>query len=49
MNLYNKPEVKSGVPEWEAFPSPQPVMMSPLSYQGMKRTYDNNIMAYRCH
>jgi len=23
--------------------------MSPMSYQGMKRTHDNNIMAYRCH
>jgi len=22
-------------------------MMSPMSYQGMKRTHDNNIMAYR--
>jgi len=21
----------------------------PMSYQGMKRTDDNNIMAYRCH
>jgi len=20
-----------------------------MSYQGMKRTHDNNIMAYRCH
>jgi len=37
-----KPEVKSGAQE--------PVMMSPMSYQGMKRTRDNNIiMAYRCH
>jgi len=24
-------------------------MMSPMSYQGMKRTHDNNIMAYICH
>jgi len=24
-------------------------MMSPMSYQGMKRTHDNNIMVYRCH
>jgi len=41
-----KPEVKSG-----AFPAPHavPVMMSPVSYQGMKRTHDNNIMAYRCN
>jgi len=23
--------------------------MSPMSYQGMKRTHDNNIMVYRCH
>jgi len=23
-------------------------MMSPMSYQGMKRTHDNNIMVYRC-
>jgi len=23
-------------------------MMSPMTYQGMKRTHDNNIMAYRC-
>jgi len=40
-----KPEVKS------AFPAPHaaPVIMSPMLYQGMKRTYGNNIMAYRCH
>jgi len=24
-------------------------MMSPRSYQGMRRTHDNSIMAYRCH
>jgi len=37
-----KPEVKSG-----AFPAPHtaPVIMSPMSYQGMKRTHDNNNMA----
>jgi len=23
--------------------------MSPMSYQGMKRTHDNNIMVHRCH
>jgi len=40
--------VKSGVPEGLAFPSPHatPVMMSLMSYQGMKRTRDNNIMDY---
>jgi len=37
-----KPEVISGAP-YSA-----PVMMPPLSYQGMKRTHDNNIMAYIC-
>jgi len=44
-----KPEVKSGVPEGYAFPAPRAatVMMYPMSYQGMKRTHDNNIMAYR--
>jgi len=25
------------------------VMMSPMTYQGMKRTHDNNIMTYQCH
>jgi len=46
-----KPESKSGAPERLAFPAPHPapVMMSSMSYQGMKRTYDNNIMAYRCN
>jgi len=46
-----KPQVKSGVPEEYAFPAPHaaPVMMSPVSYQGMKRTHDNSIKAYRCH
>jgi len=46
-----KPEMKSSAPEGEAFPAPHasPVMISPTSYQGMKRTHDNNIMAYRCH
>jgi len=24
-------------------------MMYPMSYQGMKRTNDNNIMDYSCH
>jgi len=38
-----KPEVKSGAPH------AAPVMMSPMSYQGMKLTHDNNIMAYRWH
>jgi len=33
-----KPEVKSGAREWWAFPAPHaaPVMMSPMSYQGLK-------------
>jgi len=46
-----KPEVTSGAPEGLAFPAPNaaPVMMSPMSYQGMKHTHDNNIMAYRWH
>jgi len=46
-----KPEVKSGAPEgWASFaPHAAPVMMSPMSYQGMKRTHDNDIMAYRCY
>jgi len=46
-----KPEVKSGASEGLAFPAPHaaPVMMSPMSYQGMKRTHDNNSMAYLCH
>jgi len=46
-----KPEVKWDAPEGYAFPAPHaaPVMISPMSYQGMKRTHDNNIMAYRCH
>jgi len=46
-----KSELKSGALEGYAFPAPHaaPVMMSPMSYQGMKRTYDNNIMAYRYH
>jgi len=46
-----KPEVISGAPEGQAFPAPHtaPIMMSPMSYQWMKRTRDNNIMAYRCH
>jgi len=43
-----KPEVKSGAPEFPV-PHAAPVMMSPVSYQGMKRTHDNNIMAYICH
>jgi len=45
-----KPEVKSGASEGQAFPAPHaaPVMMFPMSYQGMKRTHDNNIMAHRC-
>jgi len=45
-----KPEVKSGAPERKTFPATHaaPVMMSPMSYQGMKRTPDNNIMAYIC-
>jgi len=43
-----KTEVKSGAPEGYGFAAPHaaPVMMSPMSYQGMKRTHDNNIMAY---
>jgi len=43
--------VKSGAPEGKSFPAPHAahVMMSLMSYQGMKRTHDNNIMAYRCH
>jgi len=46
-----KPEMKSGASEGWAFPAPHatPVMLSPMSYQGMKRTHDNNIMVYRCH
>jgi len=37
-----KPVVKSGAPEGSAFPAPHaaPVMLSPMSYQGMKRTHD---------
>jgi len=44
-----KPEVESGAPEGWAFPAPRavPVIVFPMSYQGRKRTYDNNIMAYR--
>jgi len=38
-----KPEVKS-VALYAAHG-----MMSPMSYQGMKRTHANNIMAYRCN
>jgi len=30
-------------------PHAAPVMMSPMSYQEIKRTHDNNIMPYRCH
>jgi len=39
--------VKSGAREWQTFPVSHaaPVMMSPMSYQGMKRTHDNHIMA----
>jgi len=46
-----KSEVKSGAPEGYEFPAPHaaPVMMSPMSYPGRKRTHDNNIMAYICH
>jgi len=49
MNLYENQ--KSGAPEGKAFPAPHttPVMMSPMSYLGMKNTHDNNIMEYRCH
>jgi len=46
-----KPEVKSGAPEGYVVPAPHavPVMISPVSYQGLKHTHDNNSMAYRCH
>jgi len=30
-------------PLWKPAPNTSPVMMSPMSHQGMKRTYDNNI------
>jgi len=45
-----KLEVKSGTPEGLTFPAPHaaPVMMSHMSYWGMKSTHDNAIMAYRC-
>jgi len=36
-----KPVEKSG--------APAPVMMSPMSYQGMKNTHGNNIMANTCY
>jgi len=44
-----KPEMKSGAPEGWAFPAPHaaPVVISPMSYQGMKSTHDNNNIAYR--
>jgi len=50
MNLYeNRCEIRcSGRVKFPA-PHAAPVMMSPMSYQGIKRTRDNNIMAYRCH
>jgi len=46
-----KPEVKSGSPERKALPASDaaPVMMSSMSYQGMKRTHYNNIIACRCY
>jgi len=39
-----KPVVKSGAPGGKAFPAPHaaPIMMSPMPYQGMKRTLDKN-------
>jgi len=41
-----KPEVRSDAPVGYVFPAPHvaPVMVSPLLYQGMKRTHDNTIM-----
>jgi len=44
-----KSEVKSCAPKGQAVPAPHapPVMMSSMTYQGIKRTHDNNIMAYR--
>jgi len=46
-----KPEVKSGDPEGKHFllRIRHPSWCPPMSYQGMKRIHDNNIMAYRCH
>jgi len=43
--------MKSGALKGYEFPAAHAahVMMSPMSYQGMKRTHDNSIMVYRCY